>query len=300
MAKHAPDVDPFPDIPLALLNSGDVLRYATHGPVGKRLFEPFNPAGRKSASYEISFVGTAYWWLPDAVRMQVQELSADTAFEIPPNSIMFIRPEVTFHVPDYLALRFNLHIQLVHRGLLLGTGPLVDPGFQGRLLIPIHNLTDSSVRINGNDGFIWVEVTKVSPLTTKNLPDYVEFPAEKRHREPWQYFKKASNNDPIRSSLPSIKEESRKAAEDVRAQLSRLQFVGIVGGAIAVLTIGLGLSQLFESTKQLVVSTQQIIEDSRAKTNEELRKTADRLDALEKKIVPRTQLAAPRPEAGKQ
>lgn len=300
MAKRPLDVDPFPDIPCALLNSGDVFRYATYGQAGKKLFEPFNPAGRKSASYEISFVGTAYWWQPDAATIQEQELGVATTFEIPPNSIVFIRPVVTFYIPDYLALRFNLHIQLVHRGLLLGTGPLVDPGFQGRLLIPIHNLTDSPVRINGNDGFIWVEVTKVSPLTTTNSPEYVEFPDDKRHREPWQYFKKASNNDSIRSSLPSIKEEARKAAEDVRAHLSRLQFVGVVAGAIAVLTIGLGFAQLFESTKQLVVSTQQIIQDSRAKSDEELRKMADRLGALEKKAETRTRQAAPRSVDGKQ
>lgn len=182
----------------------------------------------------------------------------------------------------------------------MGTGPLVDPGFQGRLLIPIHNLTDSPVRINGNDGFIWVEVTKVSTLTTKNSTEYVEFPDDKRHREPWQYFKKASNNDPIRSSLPSIKEEALKAAQDVRAHLSRVQFFGVVGGAIAVLTIGLGLAQLFESTKQLVVSTQQIIQDSRAKSDEELRKMADRLEVLEKKAEVRARQGLPKSADAKQ
>jgi hypothetical protein len=290
------DSDPFLGIPCALLHSGDVLRYATHGALGQRLFEPFKPDALKSASYEVPFVGNAYWWGPSESGMQDQVLDSGTTFEIPPNSIVFIRPAVTMNIPDYLALRFNLHIRLVHRGLLLGTGPLVDPGFRGRLLIPIHNLTDSPVHVNGDDGFIWIEVTKVSTLTVgsppMDNPDYVPFPPSKRHQEPWQYFRKASNNNPIRSSLPSIKRDAEEASRRVEAQLSRLKVVGLVGGTIALLTVGLSLVQLFESTKQLVVSTQQIFLDAKAKGDEEYRKMVEKIDALEKKLDAQTR---PRP-----
>ena len=49
---------------------------------------------------------------------------------------------------------------MVHRGLLLGTGPIVDPGFQSRILIPIHNFSNQPVRISYGDRFISVEFTK--------------------------------------------------------------------------------------------------------------------------------------------
>ena len=52
----------------------------------------------------------------------------------------------------------------MHRGLLLGTGPLVDPGFHGRLLIPLHNLTSDEYTIRGDEGLIWMEFTKTSHL----------------------------------------------------------------------------------------------------------------------------------------
>ena len=38
------------------------------------------------------------------------------------NSIVFVESDIDFRLPDFIALRFNLQIRHVHRGLLLGTG----------------------------------------------------------------------------------------------------------------------------------------------------------------------------------
>ena len=45
----------------------------------------------------------------------------------------------------------------------MGTGPLVDPGFEGKLLIPLHSLTADDYEIEAGEGLIWVEFTKLSP-----------------------------------------------------------------------------------------------------------------------------------------
>ena len=293
MASRAWDVDPFPQIPCALLHSGDVLRYALHGPSYERLFQPFDPNKLKSASYEIPFRGTVYWWNPDGSAMLEQILDRGATFEIPRNSIVFVRPMVRFHIPDYLALRFNLHIRLVHRGLLLGTGPLVDPGFQGNLLIPIHNLTDSPLQVAADDGLIWIEVTKVSPLRTGNPPndnaDYTPFPPDKRNREPWQYFRKANRGQPIRSSLPSLEArvelEMKKARDELNIRVWRLEFGAAIGVVVAIATIWISLFQVYESTKSLVFSTQQIVQDSRSKTADEYRVMVDRISVLERQLA---------------
>ena len=58
------------------------------------------------------------------------EVSDINSYVFPENSITFVQIESKIRLPNYIALRFNLRIQHVHRGLLLGTGPLVDPGFQ--------------------------------------------------------------------------------------------------------------------------------------------------------------------------
>ncbi len=35
---------------------------------------------------------------------------------------------------------------IVYKGLLLGTGPIVDPGFVGKLYIPLHKLLQINTR----------------------------------------------------------------------------------------------------------------------------------------------------------
>jgi hypothetical protein len=47
-------------------------------------------------------------------------------------------------------------------GPLLGTGPLVDPGFRGKLLIPMHNLTASDYELATKEALIWIEFTKTT------------------------------------------------------------------------------------------------------------------------------------------
>ena len=71
--------------------------------------------------------------------------------------------EETLGLPYYMAVRVNLRIKHVHRGILLGTGPLIDPGYDQPILIPLHNLTDQDYFIGLDEGLIWVEFTKAYP-----------------------------------------------------------------------------------------------------------------------------------------
>jgi deoxycytidine triphosphate deaminase len=205
------NVDPFPEIAPALLNSQDLYDYAR---VTGMVF-PF-PKGEdlrkklKPASLEIDFLGHVYIRsereesLPPSP-IRPERIHRDQPFVLPKNSIAFVALETEFRLPHYIALRFNLRITHVHRGLLLGTGPLVDPGFVGRLLIPLHNLTSEDYTIFGGDGLIWVEFTKVSPNTFwhRKAPEVdvwavrgragagklARFPADKRNQPPEYYFR---------------------------------------------------------------------------------------------------------------
>jgi hypothetical protein len=70
-----------------------------------------------------------------------------------------------------MVLRFNLQVQNVYKGLLLGTGPIVDPGFVGKLFIPLHNLTSNEYKIKSNAALIDIEFTKLSASEDWVLPN---------------------------------------------------------------------------------------------------------------------------------
>jgi hypothetical protein len=70
------------------------------------------------------------WWREDDDLIE-EDIAEDGTYELPANSIRHMQIEPRIRLPDYIAIRFNLRIKHVHRGLLLGTGPLVDPSFGG-------------------------------------------------------------------------------------------------------------------------------------------------------------------------
>jgi deoxycytidine triphosphate deaminase len=167
-ADYFRNIDPFPGIPPALLCKEHVRHYVRV----TGMLCPFYPDDEdrlKAASYEAQPIRFIRWdengkkIITNIERKDYRK----NGYELPANSITFVQIESKIRLPNYIALRFNLRITHVHRGLLLGTGPLVDPGFAGDLLIPLHNLTSEPYRIK--DGVIWIEFTKIR--RTVDAPD---------------------------------------------------------------------------------------------------------------------------------
>ena len=190
------------------------------------------------------------------------------------NSITYLWMEEKLLLPEYIAVRFNLHIRYVHKGILLGTGPLVDPGFFGNLLIPLHNLTDNDYEVTGGDGIIWVEFTKVSGGS-----DPKPFPEEKYTKTANGYLERAKVlrrgvQSAIKGALDSAEKnviESKEIANDARKEIQifnkRLGKMGLGALGIGVLAIAAtiggiwytGLSLISEAVSRVQNSENQIL-----------------------------------------
>jgi deoxycytidine triphosphate deaminase len=241
--------DPFPEIPPALMNSADIADYVA----ATGMIYPFTPDGLKSASYEVSLLGEVVYWDEDG--RHEQDVRRGDTFILRRNSIAFVTMEPEFHLPDYIALRFNLKIPNVYKGLLLGTGPLVDPGWEGQLSIPLHNLTTNNYPLKGGDPLIWMEFTKLSPNTrwTKRRRnaldrrgDYVPFPETKKFGNVRTRLEVAAPNMPVSSSLAEAFANAKDAVGTARSLSTRIQF----GGAIALIfglatIVGLAVDIIF-------------------------------------------------------
>ncbi len=211
--------DPFNDIPPGLLRSTDIKKYVAE----TGMIHPFYPDHMKQASYAVKVLGRSIYW--DEKGKKHDEFIEDKKeFILKQNSIVFVSLEPRFRLPYYIALRFNLKIRHIHRGVLLGTGPLVDPGFNGKLLVPLHNLTMNDYAIRGGDDLIWFEFTKLVPATIENI---TEFRVDKNIVDPDDYLHKAYNGHPIASSLSEIRQFSKQALRTSR--------IIKYGGALALL-----------------------------------------------------------------
>jgi deoxycytidine triphosphate deaminase len=268
-------LDPFPKIPPSLLNSADVWDYVlTTG-----MLCPFYPDELKPASYEIRLLGECVYW-DEKSNQQTIHLKENDTFVLKPNSIAFVTLEPYFRVPDYIALRFNLKITHIYRGLLLGTGPLVDPGFHGKLSIPLHNLTTNEYEFKGGEGLIWMEFTKLSshsqwknPRTsavTSRVGKYVSFPRTKNLKSVKAYLAKASPHKAIKSSISdaviSARDSSRQAAQNSK--------IVTLGGILAIAAF----------TVSVILPVISLIQDTRSSFKElpikdaELQKKIDSMD----------------------
>jgi deoxycytidine triphosphate deaminase len=268
--------DPFPEVPSALLSSAEIEDYIR---VTAMLF-PFRRDDRalKPASYEVRPGQKFVWWREDDDLIE-EDITEDGTYELPANSIRYMQIEPRIRLPDYIAIRFNLRIKHVHRGLLLGTGPLVDPGFGGDILIPLHNLTSDPYRIRGDEGLIWIEFTKTTAAVRKAEPSYVRR-GVLRPMEPHKigvtirsYFQRANEGRPIRSSIPEAvrhaearaegAERSARLARDEAAESNRvlaranLRYFGfsIVAALAVIVTLGVGLYQYYGQIYANVQST---------------------------------------------
>lgn len=163
--KESPEVeeDCLTHIPPSLLSAEHIVEYVKETGLVAPFSADASKAGRlKKASYEARLGKNAYLFEVAGNDPKPVQRNQANNLVLPPNSIVFVDCDLQFRLPTFIALRFNLSISHVHRGLLLGTGPLVDPGFWGNLCIPIHNLTDEPYEIEDGDGLIWIEFTKTT------------------------------------------------------------------------------------------------------------------------------------------
>jgi deoxycytidine triphosphate deaminase len=278
--------DPFPEIVPALLSAVEIRNYARV----TGMIHPYDDSRLKAASYSAGMGGTFVRWESDKrIEEDIQSLSE---IVLPANSISFVQTDITFRLPHYIALRFNLQISHVHRGILLGTGPVVDPGFEGKLLIPLHNLTSTNYAIPITEPLIWIDFTKTTfrrPVKQRGYDssgwEAFLFPDRKKHLTADQYFRRANNLNPIESSIPEAirqmaaeakqagddassakndAEAAKKAAVDTKEQSDkadkRLFRIGLAGLA----AVGLAVLAIYLQSVGVVQDAASTINDARA------------------------------------
>lgn len=230
-------LDPEPEIRGML--SADRIRYYVDL---VKMIEPFKEGKLKPASYGLT-LGPMF-----QINGKDGTLTPEKpVLEIPRNSIVFVSMGEWLRLPHYIAARFNLKIDLIYRGLLLGTGPQVDPGFQGVLSCPLHNISNWPIRIRLGHHLATIDFIKTTGIAeeSKDVLTSVEDEDELYKRESELLGKNRNRNylfarekrwaRPILGYPPgdNLVESS---LEQVERAVSRFKLFGL-GGAAAALTL---------------------------------------------------------------
>jgi deoxycytidine triphosphate deaminase len=140
-----------------MLLSDQIHRFCTQKP-GLLIGEGYNERNLRPAAYTLT-IGDVYYD-HEGTRKELND--KNLSFEMPPNSIVFVSIAESLDLPFYIAARFNLRVEWVYKGILLGTGPQVEPGFRGQLSCPLYNLTDQRHRITRGDEFATIDFERTT------------------------------------------------------------------------------------------------------------------------------------------
>lgn len=252
--KNAAQHDPYPSISPALLNPSDIKKYI----LASGIIYPFDVDNLTNATYKVPLIGDIYNWEKDGRSVKnrkhitIEEKDKKTKVILKKNSITYFHISTTFRVPYYLVFRFNLTVSLAQKGLLLGTGPIIDPGFEGRIMIPIHNLTANDYELVAGSGLIRVEVTKLSSHSafdaSKSIDYRYKFPEAGKNWSASKYFEDINHGNPIVSSIPEAMEDAKASAvrasekaEAAEISIQKIKKIAWGGAIISILAIVVGM-----------------------------------------------------------
>lgn len=276
--------DPWPDVQ-GMLTSELIASY--DDAVGGMIY-PFNPELLKAASYELTL-----GWRCMVEGKDVRRSEKHPWLVIPPNAIAFVSAQQVLRLPHYVVGRFDLVIDFIYQGLLLGTGPQVDPGFQGALGCPLHNISNSPIYLRLGRPFAKIDFVKTAaPVRASRRVAYrqcVEDESDLKrlvdHEPPLPGFTnvklfkggRVDWREPVYGYLSG--KRPRSSVAPIREQLDRVRRFGVIGLITLLLTAGTFVV-LYVQAKTDGQPQFQDLEEQRRELDGELRELRQRIDAL--------------------
>jgi len=150
-------IDPHPNEPGILL-SDKIHEFCNDANL--LISEDYCEKNLRPASYTLR-IGDAYI---DSDGVHRTLTDSEESFVFKKNSIVFVSTKEKLDIPFYIIARFNIRVTWVYDGVLLGTGPQVDPGYTGYLSCPLYNLTNIDIRIKRGEDFATIDFEKTTSL----------------------------------------------------------------------------------------------------------------------------------------
>jgi deoxycytidine triphosphate deaminase len=225
--------DPWPELQ-GMLNAEAIVRYDEE--VGG-MIRPFDSALLRPASYELTLG-------PRCMIEGKEKVLTDRMphLVIPQNSIVFVSMRQVLCLPHYIVGRFDLSIDFIYRGLLLGTGPQVDPGFQGALGCPLHNISNEDIQMRLGEPFAKIDFVKTVPRATEVREEWASIQREQELKK-WLGEHRESNVRLFKDGEPKWREpifgytgghRPRSSVQKITRELRRYRVYSGFGALVVV------------------------------------------------------------------
>jgi dCTP deaminase len=130
---------------------------------GEIVLDPFDPSKVQPASYDAR-VGT---WAFSSTSREKVNLSQKGILIVEPGEFAVIEPRERVQLDNRTAGQLGLRSEYARRGLLMLSGPQIDPGFSGVLVVRMVNLATKPIALPYEDPFLTIQFFRLSnPVQT--------------------------------------------------------------------------------------------------------------------------------------
>ena len=140
-----------------LLSDVDIQKFMSLGDIKITNFS----GGLQPASYDLRVGNSGV--LSDGI----VDIAERRFIKIPRGSTAVIYPYEEVKLSNRVAARYGLRSKLARRGLILLSGPQIDPGFEGTLSVTVFNAGTDDVRLYYLEEFATVEFAELSSPASK-------------------------------------------------------------------------------------------------------------------------------------
>ena len=127
------------------------------------VLDPFDPTKVQPASYDAR-VGT---WAFSSSSKEKVNLSQKGVLIVEPGEFAVIEPRERVQLDNKTAGQLGLRSEYARRGLLMLSGPQIDPGFSGVLVVRMVNLATKPIALPYEDPFLTIQFFRQSsPVQT--------------------------------------------------------------------------------------------------------------------------------------
>jgi len=185
---------------------------------GELIIRNFSPKDLQPASYDMR-VGKEAFSSHEKGRIAV---TREGPLVIKPGDFILIRTYESIKLSPRIAGRIGLRSFYARKGLALLAGPQIDPGFDGVLVVGLHNLDANELKLPYRDPFCTVEFYRLSE------------PVQQPYQGDYQHQRKIKERDcmAIKERIPAwspIDNRLKELEEKVDSLLSRYREREVIG-----------------------------------------------------------------------
>lgn len=198
-----------------VLLSDQIQFYQTES--GNTMIDPFDPKEHlQAASYDVS-LGEQYE--RNGIRKKLKD--DNPTLTLRPHEAVVVSTMESLNMPRFLIGRWNPKVTKLFEGIVWVGGVHIDPGFKGKLFVPIYNLSKKEVHINKGTAFASIDFVKTTKYDSAKCKQY-----------------KGKEKNELSHSGSGL-EDVRREADSFSRKIERYQSINftILGILIAVISI---------------------------------------------------------------